>query len=198
MTTQLFPALVTQTPGFSGQPSGAKGIGGEVRNFYAGAGQAPAAAVATYITGSALQIPREGLQVGSMLRWKFNLTKTAAGVAASTIAVVCGLLGTVADAAVLSFSKPAGTAAVDEGTIEIECLVKSIGATGVIIGEFSLVHVGNTVGHATVPTVILNGVSAAFDTTQANGFPVTFGLVITTGAADAITILMVRSEAWYF
>ena len=197
MTTQLLPGVVTQTPGFSGQVPGSGQVGGEVRNFST-ATQTPTAAVATYVAGSALQIPQTGVRVGSMLRWKFNLTKTAAGSATSTIAVVAGVLGTVADAVVLSFVKQAGTAAVDEGTIEIECLVKSIGAAGVIVGEFSLVHIGNTTGHAAVPTVIINAVSAGFDTTVGNGFPVTFGLVITTGAADVITILMVRSEAWYF
>lgn len=200
MGTQLLPGLVTQTPGFSGQPAGAAGIGGEVRNFYAAsAGQLPVAATRTYIAGTALQISQSGLQVGSLLRWKFNITKTAAGTAASTIDVAMGLTGTAAgDAAVLSFTKPAGTAAVDEGTIELECLVQSIGAAGKIVGEFTLVHNGNTVGHATVPTVLINTTSAAFDTTDAGGFPLTFGLCITTGAADAITIAMVRSEAWYF
>lgn len=198
MTTQLFPVLVSQTQGSGPQAAGSNQVGGEVKNsFQSAAAQTPAATVRTYITGTALQVPQTGLRVGTLLRWKFAITKTAAGLATSTIDVAVGVAGTTADAAVLSFVKPAGTAAVDEGTIEVECLVQSIGATGKIVGEFSLVHNGNTVGHATAPTVILNGTSAAFDTTVAGGFPVTVGLCITTGAADAVSISMVRSEGWY-
>lgn len=197
MTTQLLPGLVSQTPGFSGQAAGSGQVGGEVRSFSTAA-QTPAAATRTYIAGTALQIPQTGLRVGAMLRWKFNITKTAAGVATSTVDIAVGVAGTVADAAVLSFTKPAGSAAVDEGTIEIECLVKAIGAAGSIVGEFTLVHLGNTTGHATVPTVLINATSGSFDTTVGGGFPVTVGVCLTSGAADAITISMVRSEAWYF
>lgn len=202
-TTQLLPGLVSLSVGGVGVP-GSVPLGGELRNFYANiAGQTPAATVRTYITGSQLSIPQEGLKVGTKLRWKLNMTKTAAGSATSTFDVAFGLAGTTADTAQVSFVKPAGTAAVDEGVVEIECTIASIGATGRVVGEFTLIHNLAATGHATTNGVVLQTVSAAFDPNSgtlpggANKFPAYVGLCITTGAADAITITMVQAEAWY-
>lgn len=155
------------------------------------ASQAPAASTRTYITGSALAVPAIKLKVGALLRWRFNITKTAAGVAASTFDVCFGVAGTTADVARISFAKPAGTAAVDEGWVEILATIRTIGATGVAVGEFVLMHNGNTAGHAVVPCVVINTVSAGFDMTVAN---LIAGVCITSGAADAITIQMVQAE----
>ena len=155
------------------------------------ASQAPAAATRTYIAGSALAIPVARLKVGSILRWKFSMTKTAAGVATSTIAICFGTAGTTADTDRVSFTKPAGTAAIDEGWVEIEATVRSIGAAGVVVGTCRVIHNLENTGHMVVPCAVLNTVSAGFDTTVAN---LIAGLTITTGAADAITIQMVQSE----
>lgn len=157
------------------------------------AAQLPVAATRTYIAGSALAIPVNKLRVGACFRWRLNLTKTAAGVAASTFDVAFGVNGTVADVARLSFAKPAGTAAVDEGWVEIVCTIRTIGATGVAVGEFTLIHNGNATGHATIPVVCVSNVSAGFDMTVA---ALIAGVCITTGAADAVTIQLVTAEAW--
>lgn len=161
-------------------------------NNYSTANQTPAAATRTYIAGSAIAVPKGKLRVGSTFRWRFSMTKTAAGIAASTIDIAVGVNGTVADAARVSFAKPAGTAAIDEGFVEVVAIVRSIGAAGIMIGEFWMIHNGNTVGHAIIPCVVVNTISAGFDTTVAN---LIVGLCITTGAADAITIKVVTAEA---
>lgn len=153
--------------------------------------QTPAATTRTYITGSQVPVPSGKLQVGTFFRWTFNITKTAAGIAASTYDIAIGVAGTTADAAVVSFTKPAGTAAIDEGKIVIEAIVRSIGAAGVMVAEFSLIHNLAATGHATIPCVVVNTVSAGFDTTVAALF---VGLCITSGAADAITIQQVLTE----
>lgn len=155
--------------------------------------QAIAAATRTYIAGSALAVPVGKLQVGSCFSWALNITKTAAGVAASTYDVAIGTTGTVADTARLSFAKPAGTAAVDEGVVEIMVTIRSIGANGVAVGEFSLIHNLAATGHAAVPCVCVNTVSGAFDTTVAG---LVLGVCLTSGAADAITVQMVQSRSW--
>jgi hypothetical protein len=203
MTTQLFPGVMTQAGGGVGVP-GSVSLAGELRNFYANiVGQLPVAATRTYLTGSQLSIPQEGFKVGTKLRWKINMTKTAAGVATSTFDVAFGLAGTVADTAQVSFVKPVGTAAIDEAVVEIECLIASIGATGRVIGEFTLIHTLAATGHVTTNAVTLQTVSGAFDPNSgtgvggANKFPAYVGLCLTTGAADAITITMVQAEAWY-
>lgn len=167
-------------------------VRGYISNFSTAA-QTPAASTRTYITGSALAVPSNKLQAGTCLRWTFDMTKTAAGIAASTFDICFGTAGTTADTARVSFTKPAGTAAVDQGIVQITCNIRSIGAAGVAVGLFKMEHVGNTVGHAVVPSVTLTTVSAGFDMTVAN---LIVGVCITSGAADAITIQQVISEAW--
>lgn len=157
------------------------------------ASQAPAAATRTYITGSALRVPVNKLQVGTSLEWVFNMTKTAAGVAASTFDICVGTNGTTADTARVSFTKPAGTAVVDQGTVVIRAVVRSIGASGVMVGNFSMTHNLAATGHAVIPCVNVVTISGGFDMTVAN---LIIGVCITSGAADAITIQMVQSFAW--
>jgi hypothetical protein len=155
--------------------------------------QTPAAATRTYIIGSALAVPTGKLQVGSCFRWRFNMTKTNAGTAASTFDIAFGTAGSTADTARVSFTKPAGTAVVDEGWVEICCVIRSIGAAGVAVGEFTLIHNLQITGHAVIPCVAVNTISAGFDTTVAS---LIVGVCLTSGASDAITIQMVQAEAW--
>lgn len=152
---------------------------------------APVAATRTYIPGSALAVPAGSvLKVGAKLRWTFNMAKTAAGVAASTFDICFGTTGTTTDVARVSFVKPAGTAAADEGRVVVEAIVRSVSATGVVIGEFTMVHNLAATGHAQIPAVVVNTISAAFAN---NTQDIIAGLCITTGAADVITIEMVEA-----
>lgn len=159
------------------------------------ASQAPAAATRTYIIGSAVSVPTNKLQIGSGFRWTFDITKTAAGTASSTYDVCVGTAGTTADTARVSFAKPAGTAAVDTARVIIEATCRGpLSASGVFVGTFQLVkNAAEAAGHCTTPSVCLSTVSGAFDVTVAN---LIVGLCITTGASDAITIQMVRAEAF--
>lgn len=158
------------------------------------ASQAPAAASRTYITGSQIIIPPGKLQIGTTFRWTFDITKTAAGVAASTIDIAVGAAGTTADAARVSFVKPAGTAVIDNGLIEVRAIVRGpLSASGVMAGTFKMTHNLAATGHALIPCVHVTTISAGFDVTVAN---LKVGLCITTGAADAITIQQVVTEAW--
>jgi len=165
-------------------------VTGQLNNFST-ASQAPAATTRTYITGSKITVPKNKLQVGTLFKWKFSMTKTAAGTASSTIDIAVGTAGTTADTARVSFTKPAGTAAVDEGWCEVYAIVRSIGATGVMAGQFIMVHNLSATGHAAIPCVVVNTISAGFDMTVADLF---VGLCITTGASDAITIQMCIAE----
>jgi hypothetical protein len=187
--TILLPGVVQEVS--AGSVAGNAGaLGNRVKN-QSTAAQTPAATVRTNIAGGNLPVPPAGLKVGTRLRWVFQMTKTAAGSAASTFDIALGTTGTVADAAVVSFTKPAGTAAADEGRVVIEALVKTVSATGVINGEFTLVHNLAATGHAVIPCVVVFTASGATDLTPQN---LIASLNITSGAADAITIGMVDSE----
>jgi hypothetical protein len=162
-------------------------------NVATGAAQTPAAATKTYITNSNLNVPTGKLQIGTMFRWQISLTKTGAGTAASTFEILVGTAGTTADTTRLTFTKPAGTAVVDEGLVEIMVTCRGpLSASGVFVGEFRMTHNLSATGHMVIPACCVNNVSAAFDVTVAN---LIVGVAITTGAADAITIQVVQAEA---
>lgn len=155
--------------------------------------QAPAATTRTYITGSNLAFPAGSLQVGTSFRWVISMTKTAAGTATSTFDICFGTNGTTADTARVSFTKPAGTAAADEGTVTINAVVRGpVGASGIVVGQFNMIHNLSATGHMVIPCACVNIISSAFDITT----PTNAGVCITSGASDAITIQLVRAEAF--
>lgn len=158
--------------------------------------QTPAATVRTYIIGSTVQYPAAGrIKIGTVYRWRWNMTKTGAGSASSTIDIAFGTAGTTGDTAQVSFTKPAGTGAADEAFCEIEAVVRGpLSASGIVAGEFTLIHNLAATGHAQIPCVVVNTVSSGFDVT----LPTFVGLCITTGASDAITIQQVTTEAFNF
>jgi hypothetical protein len=153
-------------------------------NNFATAGQAPSATVRTVITGTGLTFPAGALQVGTIIHWQFDMTKTGAGSATSTIDIAFGTAGTTSDTAQVSFTKPAGTAAIDEGTVIIEAVVKTNSASGVVLGNFTMTHNLAATGHMVIPVASVETTSGTFNTTT----PTNIELCITTGASDAITI----------
>ena len=173
---------------------------GNTYNNFSTTSQAPAAATRTYLAGSAITVPAgfgtTRLRIGTFFKWQFDITKTAAGVAASTYDICFGTAGTTADTARVSFTKPAGTAAADVGIVTITAIVRGpLSASGIVTGNFQLTHVGGAtglLGHCAEPAICVNTVSGAFDVTVAN---LIVGVCITTGAADAITIQQVIAEA---
>jgi len=165
----------------------------EINNFSV-TSQAPEAATRTYITGSKITVPPGKLQIGTMFRWTFDMAKTAAGIAASTFDIAFGINGTTADTARVSFTKPAGTAVVDNARVVIEAIVRGpLSAAGIVAGNFYLTHNLAATGHAIIPCVNVTTISAGFDITVANLF---VGICITSGAADAITIQQVITEVF--
>lgn len=158
---------------------------------FATAGQTPAAATRTYITGSGITITAGQIQVGTHIHWRFDMTKTAAGSATSTFDIAFGTAGTTSDTARVSFTKPAGTAAGDEGWVDIDCVVKTNSSSGVVIGEFTMIHNLASTGHMVIPSACVSTTSSTFDTT----LPTNIGICITSGASDAITINQVFASA---
>lgn len=166
-----------------------------VRN-YSMAAQALAAATEAIIDGSQVVIPDSGLVAGSVYKVKLALDKTGAGTATSAYKV--GLVDagdavTVANVkSVLSFTKPAGTAAADEGVVEIVVFIKDPGdstaESGSVLGEFVMGHNLAATGHATVPVVVLYGEDTSTATVLAGQNGGSLVLTVTTGAADVSSV----------
>lgn len=138
-------------------------------------------------------MPASKLAIGSIFVWQFDMTKTAAGTAASTFDICVGTAGTTADTARVSFTKSAGTANVDTAYVTITAVCRGpLSASGIFSGAFQLTHSGGAFGHAVTPNLNGTVVSGAFDVTVAN---LIVGVCITTGASDAITIQQVIAES---
>jgi hypothetical protein len=151
-----------------------------------------ASAADTYLAGSKIAIPSHKLQVGAVYRVRMFLSKTAAGIVAPVWVVRLGTLGTTGDAIRLTFTGVAQTAAIDNGYVEINAIVRSIGASGVIAGGLCLqktavtaVGLTNTVGGLT-----LQNTSVAFDTTT----PTFIGVSVNPGASGVWTHQVVFSD----
>jgi hypothetical protein len=151
--------------------------------------QAFTAATRALVVGTAVRIPARGMRAGDRYWARFNIAKTGAGTATSTVDVA-----TVArDATVVvgnatarvSFTKPAGTAVADEGVIEVIVNVRTVAATGVLAGEMTMIHNLASTGHAVIPVVAVSTIGAAFDNSDLGGGYIVTAL--TTGAADVVT-----------
>lgn len=150
-----------------------------------------ATAADTYLTGSRLDIPSHGLQVGTTFKWRIGMTKTAAGVAAPVWSVRVGTAGALADAARLVFTGPAQTGVIDTGFVEITAVLRNIGAAGVLAGMLSLSHNLAATGFANIASPVITAVSAGFDTTPAN---LIVGISVNPGAAGVWTHQVVIAE----
>lgn len=165
-------------------------LGGAIRNW--NTADVVANAADTYLTGSGLVIPAGlTLQVGTTFRWRMFMTKTAAGVAAPIWVVRVGTAGTVADAAILTFTGPAQTAVIDTGTVEITAVLRNVGAAGILAGGLLLSHNLAATGFANIAQPTLQVTSAGFVTTTAN---LIVGVSINPGAAGVWTHQVVQSE----
>jgi hypothetical protein len=148
----------------------------------------------TYMTGSGIAIPASLAKVGSIYRFRFDMVKTAAGVATPIIIVRFGTAGTTADAARLTFTFAAGTAAIDTGVWELSCHFRSIGVAGVLTGMAKLDHHLAATGLSTTGaagTGVILVTSAAFDTTVAASI---IGVSFNGGAAFSGTNTLQQAE----
>lgn len=150
-------------------------------------------ATTAYVAGSALAVPASKLRVGTILRWRLVITKTAAGTTVGcAVLVKFGTAGTTADTTRLTFTMGTPTGAVDTAWIDVECVVRSIGAAGVVVGGLKMQHNLAATGFSTLAVETLQVASAGFDMTVA---ALIAGLTITTTALSVWTVTVVSAEA---
>lgn len=145
----------------------------------------------TYLAGSDVSIPQGKVKIGTKYRARFNVVKTAAGVAAPVITLRVGTLGAIGDTArnVLTFAVQ--TAVIDEGEFEVEFVFRASGATAVIQGLGILGHRLAATGLSTSNNSVAVNTGASFDVTAAN---LKMGLSVNGGSAAAWTVNVVSAE----
>lgn len=149
----------------------------------------------TYLAGSAIPFLATSPRVGTQYQVTFDVSKTGAGTATPILIVRVGTLGTVVDAARLTFTFPAATAAADVGTFTVWAIFRTIGATGVMQGRANLIHDGGATGLTGLsvrPGPTLQVTSGAFDTTVANSI---IGVSVNGGLNAAWTVQLVEAQA---
>ncbi len=176
--------------------------GNSISRNTAVAPQVLTAATVAIVAGSDVVIPNSGLAVGAIYNVDLTIDKTAAGTATSAYTV--GILPQdVAQTAaqvlpVLTFTKPAGTAAADVGVVSISVGFLTIGAAvaeaGSVAGTFQMTHNLAATGHAQVPTVVLAGVDTTTATILANRGGDKLVTIVTTGAGDVSSVLGVEAQ----
>lgn len=166
--------------------TGLVSIGEERRNYSTAAQTDIDGAADTYVTGSNIQIPPDGMIAGQVYHWRMAVTKTAAGTAAAVYTVRIGTAGAVGDTSRLALTATvAQTAAASGGIISIDVVVNGVAAatTGIIaggVGVAASVGLGSGVG----------AVSSAFDNTALGSAttPNYIGISINPGASADWTV----------
>lgn len=145
----------------------------------------------TALEGSAIAIPSGGLKIGSRYKCKFNIVKTAAGVATPILDVHFGTAGTVADAVLTTLTFAAQTAAVDEALIELDVSFRVVGASAVIQVTGEMRHRQASGGFSNAGEGIQIATSSAFDSTVASSI---IHLSVNAGTAADWTVSLVQSS----
>lgn len=153
---------------------------------WATASQGAGFASDTYITNSGLLIPSFGLQVGQLARWWITLSKTAAGTATPIVQLRIGTNQTTADTSIITLTGQAATAAVSGGIMLVEAFMRTVSASGVIVGSFGFASGIPGLGGG------IDGVSGAIDLSSRAGQYL--GVSLNAGASAAWTITSVRGE----
>jgi len=171
-------------------------------NKFTAVAQALTAATEAIVTGATVPIPDCGLRVGSNYRIKLAVDKTAAGTATSAYKiglVPAGETVVLANVdALLTFTKPAGTAVADVGIVELQLTVLTVGAAvaeaGSVVGTFSMNHNLAATGHLQIPASVQSAVDTTTATILAGQGGGSMVLTVTTGASDVSSVLWVNAE----
>lgn len=156
--------------------------------------QSLAAATANYITGSSILFTANPT-VGTVLRWRIHLAKTAACTGTTAMALYFGPNGTTSDTSRCATGNlDTETAIADEMVADIECIIRGpISASCIAQASFALddnlttTGLSNTARKAQVKRVQ----SSTFDIT---GLPQYVGVVITPGTSDVMTVYQAVAE----
>jgi hypothetical protein len=148
------------------------------------ADQVLTASVATSVAGSAINAAN--VKIGTTFRWRIIMGKTAAGIASQTFDVKFGTAGAVGDTSrLLMGGTGTQTAVADVAEVDIQVVVRSLGATGTVHGSMTIAHNLASTGFAPTPNVVNFVLSGTFDLTVAN----LIASIATTSGASSVTTL---------
>jgi hypothetical protein len=185
-------------PAFFGSPldfgAGTSLQSGVIKSNTSPASVSGAYAADTYLVGSAIPVPPSAFVLGMRYVCTFDMVKTAAGTATPTVIVRIGTAGSTADAAILTFTWGAGTAAADSGLFTVTAHFRLIGSAAVLVGVCECSHALAATGLISTGASgfgQLSVVSSAFDSTPVNTI---IGVSFNGGASFSGTNSLVETE----
>ena len=141
----------------------------------------------TYLTGSNILIPQYGMQVGQLYQWVIGVEKTAAGTTAASMTVRVGSAGAIGDTSRVALTQTvAQTATASVTTMRVYVFVRSVSASGVLIGQWDIGgNSGTTTGWGDGDRVV----AAGFDNTALAGQFIGLSLNGATSASYTIDLV---------
>jgi hypothetical protein len=180
-----------------------KDVNGAITTYLPAITNASVASVAagyaadTYLAGSSITVPVAGGFTAKMSYYcLFDMVKTAAGIAAFTINVRMGTLGTTGDASIIALAFAAGTAAIDTGRFEIEATFRTVGSgtSAVLVAQAQCSHNLGATGLVSTGAagvgVLAAAASAGFNSTTQT----IIGLSVNGGASFSGTNNLVQAR----
>lgn len=152
----------------------------------------------TYVAGSSIARPNGGFVAGSRYHCTFDMVKTAAGTATPIVVVRVGTAGSVADAAILTFTFAAGTAAVDTGSFLVSVVFRTVGTgtSAVLAGTCEIRHALAATGLTSTGAsgqAQIAVVSSGFDSTTATCIGVSFNGGTSFSGTNSVASAELRS-----
>lgn len=157
---------------------------GAISKAFSTAAQGAGFASDTYITNSGILIPSYGMEAGQLYRWWVSMEKTGAGTAAPILTIRLGSAQTTSDTARNTITGTAASATASGGHMIASCLVRTVSASGVLVGTLGFTNSLFGGGQ--------QNVSSTFDNTAVAGQ--FLGLSFNAGASASYTIQAVYSE----
>lgn len=166
--------------------------GDTIRNVITGDQQI--SATTAYVTNSNLAVPVGKLRIGTVLKWRLHVKKTAAGsTVGCAILFKLGTAGTTGDATIITFTFGTPTGVVDQAVFDVEVVIRGpLSASCVASGIARMTHNLSATGFSTLPGECLQVTSGTFDATVAN---LIAGLTITTTSLSVWTVTGGEAEA---
>lgn len=153
--------------------------------------QGPGFAVESYLAGSQIVIPSGVLRAGTRYRLAFDVSKTAAGIAAPVIALRFGVAGALADPAIATLTFPVQTMAADDGRFTLDVTFRSVGAAAVVQAVAALTHTLASTGLSNSPGPVRRATSTGFNSALAGAV---MGVSLHAGSFAAWTVSLVQAN----
>jgi hypothetical protein len=178
--------LVSTVSGVKWVPNGITSFNSAVQS------QLTVATTDYYVTSSNITVPASpvsGIVVGTVLRWRIQLVKNAAGTGTFSVILYAGTHGSTADTAEVTQSLGSMSGVGDTMTMDITIVFTAVGSSGAFFWTIAPLHeAASGAGFGPTVTSTFNGTVSSFNTTTAS---LIFGIGFVCGTGGTLPTISV-------